>query len=66
MKIVAFAVWLECPGCHGAKLVSGGLRQYGEMVPCAQCNAKGAIRGTVSVEDFNKLITGLTTLGEKK
>ena len=56
MKIVAFVVLLECDACRGKKFVSGGQREYGELVPCVPCNGKGTITGTVDWSLFENLM----------
>lgn len=59
MKIVSFAVWLECPDCAGQKTVPGGQREYGELVLCDRCKGVGVIPGTVDYANFARLLDGM-------
>lgn len=59
MKIRAFVVLVECPDCSGKKNVPGGQREYGELVPCSNCDGTGAVKGHVLYEDFARLLDGM-------
>lgn len=45
-----------CSHCRGAGRVPGGESSYVEFVSCGLCQGRGQVKGSVTIDDFVKVI----------